>query len=36
MPDKRDYDRAGSDLRYRAHPWHGVYLGDNWPGVFNA
>ncbi len=36
MPEKRDYDRAGSELRYRAHPWHGVHLGDDWPGIVNA
>jgi len=36
MPKKRDYDQAGPELRYRAHPWHGVYLGDNWPDIVNT
>ncbi len=36
MPEKRDYDQPGSELRYRAHPWHGVYLGDNWPDIVNT
>ncbi len=36
MPENKNYDQAGSGQRYRAHPWHGVCLGANWPDIVNA
>jgi len=36
VPEKRADDQAGSDLRYRAHPWHGVHLGDDYPAIVNT
>ncbi len=27
---------SGKSLNFRAHPWHGVSLGDNWPEVVNT
>jgi len=33
------FDKTGSSpakSSFRGHPWHGVSLGENWPGVINA
>ena len=36
MTGSSDSRNLPGDLRYRAHPWHGVSLGENWPEVVNA
>lgn len=36
MPAENRPRGAGGGLEFRAHPWHGVSLGDKWPVIVNA
>jgi len=35
MAEKSNFKKSSS-LSYRAHPWHGVSLGEKWPETVNA
>ncbi|MFO7952503.1 MAG: hypothetical protein R6U91_06840 [Bacillota bacterium] len=36
MPAGNKTSNSQAISGFRAHPWHGVSLGENWPGVINA